>query len=583
MGNLTSAAALVDIPILDPKYDKRIEDMSDEELADLRSQTEAESAENEVGVAKDYGHAAVLAKRLIGKYRWSSHRGSWMQWTGKVWQKIEEPRMAKIAADTLRKEYSARMNKLLTKADLGDLAKLITETCYYGRIIGALNFFKGWDRVLTLIDEWDRYPWLLNVDNGLIDLKTGSRQNHDSAKLLTKLAKTEFQQSGENENSEWQQHLDRFLPNENIRRQVQRDLGIGLVGATIQEMLPIWHGTGANGKTTTAKVIQRVLRDYVREAAPDLLIASKHERHPTELADLESSRIVFSSETGKGKRLDEVRVKRLTGGDTIKARYMRQDFFEFEQTFSIFLICNHHPIITGTDSAIWRRVRIIPWLVEIPEAERLPQDEIIKKLSESGPEILAWLLAGLRDWQQDNSWMAPEVRAATAAYKAEQDRLGAFMEDNCEEAPYYTVPVGDLFTAYDAWCQEAGEDTLGKTAFGSRLRERGMSTRRGSKGVHIWYGLRLKKENNSKEVTLGDAVSGSPLGETPSLDKQENASPKVTHDDFTLDLVDLESMRANAQKLEKYLNDETIPIEEKKKELKNYEAIVAKIAEQEAV
>ncbi len=554
--------------------------MSDEELANLRSQIEAESAVAELGLTKDYGHAAVLAKQLIGKYRWAVHRGAWMRWTGRVWEKTEEPRMAKIAADTLRKLYSARMNRLLTKSELADLAKLINETCYYGRIIGALNFFKGWERVLTLINKWDLFPWLLNVGDGIIDLKTGRLQKHDSTKLLTKLAKTEFQeQSGGNENSDWQQHLKLFLPNENIRRQVQRDLGTSLVGATIQEMLPIWYGIGANGKSTTARVIQKILRDCVREAAPDLLIASKYERHPTELADLESSRIVFSSETGKGKKLDEVRVKRLTGGDRIKARYMRKDFFEFEKSFSIFLICNYHPVITGTDNAIWRRVRIIPWFIEIPEVERLPQDHIVKKLAESGSEILAWLMDGLKDWQQDHNWIAPEVKAATTAYRAEQDRLLAFLADKCEEAPHYTVPVGELFDIYVTWCQEAGEDALGKTAFGNRLRERGKSTKRGAKGLRKWYGLKLKK---SSQVTLGDAVPYSPIGEALSLDKQETTSPKVTPVDITLDLVDLESMKANALRLEKHLNDETIPIEEKKKELKNYEAIVEQIAEREA-
>ncbi len=558
---------------------KYLPDMSDEELSDLRKQIEAEALDA-LGLGKDYGHAAVLATKLIGKYRWSVHRGSWMRWNGKVWIKIEGNQMSKITADTLRQEYAHRMNNLLTKSEVSDLAKLITEICFYCRIIGALNFFKGWERVTTLVDEWDLFPWLLNVDNGLLDLKTGQLGKHDSTKLLTKLAKTEYQQSGENENSDWQQHLKRFLPNANIRRQVQRDLGISLVGTTVQEMLPIWYGSGANGKTTTSKVIQKVLRDYVCEAAPDLLIASNFERHPTELADLESSRIVFSSEIGKDKKLDEARVRRLTGGDTIKARFMRQDFFEFEQTFTIFLICNHHPIITGTDTAIWRRVRIVPWTVEIPEKERLPQEEIVKKLAKSGPEIIAWLLAGLRDWQEDNSWQAEEVRAATAAYRSEQDRLIAFLTDNCEEAPHYTVPVGELFDIYSGWCGEAGEEALGKTAFGSRLRDRGMYSKRGAQGIRKWCGIRLK---NHDQVTLGDGVSSSPIVKQYNLGEHGDASPKVTYDKFTLDLKDLESLKADALKLEKYLNDEKIPSEKKEKELKNYEAIVEKIAEKEAV
>lgn len=315
---------------------------------------------------------------------------------------------------------------------------------------------------------------------------------HNPDDLITKIAPVNYDPQAEGPT--WQAHLARFLPNENIRRQVQRDLGVATVGTTLEEMLPVWYGTGANGKTTTARVIRRVLGDYAGEAAPGLLLQTKYERHPTELADLAGKRVIFSSEVGQGRRLDEETVKRLTGGDMKKGRFMRQDFFEFPQTFTIFLIVNHHPVITGTDHAIWRRVRLIPWTVQISETERLPQEEVVERLTAEGPAILNWSLSGLCDWQGDRHWIAPEVRAATTAYRAEQDRIGAFLVDACEQAPHYTIAVATLYDTYTAWCSEIGEDPLGKTAFGKRLRERGKSTKRGGHDmITNWLGIRLKR------------------------------------------------------------------------------------------
>ena len=360
--------------------------------------------------------------------------------------------------------------------------------------------------------------------------------NHDPKRLMTKIAPVNFDPDAKGPT--WTAHLERFLPNENIRRQVQRDLGIALVGTTIEEMLPIWYGTGANGKTTTAKVIRRVLGDYVGEAAPNLLIQTKFERHPTEIADLASRRIVFSSEVGQGKRLDEELVKRLTGGDIKKGRYMRQDFFEFEQTFTIFMIVNHHPMITGTDHAIWRRVRLIPWTVQIPEEEQLPQETIIERLVAEGSAILNWLLAGLADWKQDRKWMAPEVKAATAEYKAEQDRLGSFLADCCEQAPHYTVPAGELYEVYEKWCKEAGEEALGKTAFGKRLKEQGKASKKaGHENITFWFGLRLKRSpitNNNDLRTDANRSVCSPIEEGLSREEQENGFATVRKDENEL-------------------------------------------------
>ena len=376
-------------------------------------------------LVKDYGHAAVLATLFQGRYRWATHRGSWMQYTGTVWRPVPEEQVAKDASDALRQHYSAALAVATDKATIQDLSKKAVETCIYARITGALAFLRGWPGFLTLPDQWDADPWLLNIGNGTLDLRTGTLRPHSPDDLLTKLAPVSYDPQAAG--GYWQAHLDRFLPNPNVRRQVQRDLGLALVGATLEEALSVWYGIGRNGKTTTAKTLLKVLGDYSDRAAPNLLIQSKHERHPTELADLAGLRLVFSIEVDQGKHLAEALVKDLTGGDRKKGRFMRQDFFSFEQTFSITLIVNHKPIITGTDVGIWRRIRLIPWEYRITDAERRPQDEVVAELTSEGPAILNWLLAGLRDWQSSYYWVAPEVQVATDAYRAEMDVLGDFI------------------------------------------------------------------------------------------------------------------------------------------------------------
>ena len=497
-----------------------------EVAADTVAESEAE--ETPLGTVeafqKDYGHADRLSTHFRGRFRWATHLGAWMEWQGQVWRPTPEERVAKVAADLLRSEYAGRL-ATAERSEIGDLATALREACTYTRIMGALNFLKGWDGILTRPEQWDREPWTLNVDNGLLDLHTGQLRPHSPDDLCTKLAPIAHNPAAEGE--VWQAHLDRFLPDPEVRRQVQRDLGLSLVGATLEESLGIWYGTGANGKTTTARALQEVLADYAKRAAPNLLVSSRNERHPTEVADLCGSRLVFSVEVDEGKRLAEALVKELTGGDRKKARLMRQDFFEFEQTFSIVLIVNHKPVISGTDEGIWRRVRLVPWQHRIPKGERRPQDEVLADLVEDGSGILNWLMAGLADWQADSHWVAPAVQAATDAYRSEQDLLGEFLGEVCERGTRFKVSVGELHEAYVAWCAQAGEEPLGKRRFSDLLRQRGIQGGKADKGVRVHRGIRLRQPD-AGQVAQGGSDSGSLYKSCPSLVEPEHAPPNAT-------------------------------------------------------
>lgn len=461
------------------------------------------------GTQGDYGHAAVLATKWKGVYRWATHLGAWMLWTSQVWQAVPEERVVKEASDALRAEYLDRLSDTKEKSEIDALGRAIGQACTRARIIAVLGFLKGWPTVLTLPEEWDAEPWQLNCENGVLHLDTHVLDPHSPDQLHTKLVHAEYDPEAQGPN--WGAHIARFIPNKRVRRQVRRDLGSAMVGGTLEERLPIWYGTGANGKSTTSTVIQNLLGKYAQRAAPDLLVKSRGDRHPTEVADLAGSRVVFSIEADEGKRLAEALVKDLTGGDIKKARYMRQDFFEFKQTFTIFLLVNHKPVITGTDEGIWRRVNLIPFTYKIPDAEKRPQDEVIAELGTENSAILNWLVAGLDDWNADRRWKAPEVIQATANYREEQDALAGFLEACCEFKPTYEVTVKGLYGAYTQWCERGGERALSKRRVGDLLEQRGCPRQRNNK-ARVFVGVHL---TNRHQTTMAD-----------SLERQEPPPPE---------------------------------------------------------
>lgn len=453
---------------------------------------------------KDYGHACILAKAFDNKYRWAAHRGKWMHYDGKVWRVIPEEAVCKRAANTLQKHYIEQLSLLDNRVDKFEVMPLVAkikETCIYARVTGALNFLKGWDNILTDFKEWDKEAYLLNLLNGTLNLKTYKLSPHDPNNLITKIAPVEYDPGAKSE--KWQKHIERFLPNPAIRKQVQRDVGLSLTGKALDELLPIWYGTGANGKTTTSKIILKILGDYAGMAAPNLLVKNKYEHHPTEIADLVGLRLVISSEIDQGKKLAETLVKQLTGGDKQKGRFMRQDFFEFEQTYLIFLITNYKPIISGTDHAIWRRIRLIPWDYTIPNNEKRPQEEVVAELIKDGSAILNWMIDGLRDWKKDRSWLADEVKVATEAYRKEMDILGEFIEECCILKPRGTVLKTVLYDTYTKWCEQAQETPITKKTFTQLLAGRGVDVNREGHGGRRYYiGIVLNTDTKFEEGVL---------------------------------------------------------------------------------
>jgi putative DNA primase/helicase len=347
------------------------------------------------------------------------------------------------------------------------------------------------------IDELDTDPWLFNVINGTIDLRTGQIREHRREDFITKLAPVRF--CPDEDCPLWRTFLDRiFAGNGELIGYMQRLVGYCLTGVTEEHILPFLYGTGANGKSPSVETILKLFGpDYAMKAAPDLLLAKRGESHPTDRADLFGKRFVACVETEEGRRMAEALTKELTGGDRIRARRMREDFWEFVPTHHIWLAGNHKPIIFGTDHGIWRRIKLIPFEVVIPDAEQ--DKKLPAKLAGELSGILNWAIAGCLEWQQGGMKEPNIVQARTCEYSGEMDDVGKFIDEHCETGPGFMAAATELYRAF----QEAMPDSgINQHSFGARLRQKGFLNRdpvtgkdyRTNKGKHGWKGLRLRSE-----------------------------------------------------------------------------------------
>ncbi|MDO8630460.1 MAG: phage/plasmid primase, P4 family, partial [Phycisphaerales bacterium] len=256
-------------------------------------------------------------------------------------------------------------------------------------------------------------------------------------------------------------------------------------GIVQEAVLHILHGIGANGKSVFTELALHIMGDYGMAAPPKLLIARQHDAHPTELADLRAMRFVASMESGEGQRFDEERIKKLTGSDTIKGRYMHKDFIEFQPTHKLFMATNHRPEISGTDHAIWRRPKLWPFdvIFSEPKDSANPQPgeqdrRLLDTLKGEASGVLGRWVRGSLEWQRIGLSPPSAVTAATADYKVGCDRLQAFIEERCVAGKgLVSLKVGasELYAAYKAWAENGIEYALNQKRFGTAMKERGFT------------------------------------------------------------------------------------------------------------
>ncbi len=440
----------------------------------------------------DLGNAARLVHRHGQNLRYCWLWRKWLVWDGKRWVKDDTGeiyRLAKESVASIYKEAAGAPADEERKA----LAKHAMRSEAGARIKEMVDLARS--DVPVVPDELDASPDLLNTKSGTIELQTGELREHRRADLITKLAPVEYRPDAPA--PAWDAFLERVLPGEELRGFVRRASGYSATGDTSEQCMFINHGGGANGKSTFQEAIAAALGEYAMRAPTEMLLAKRSGGIPNDIARLKGSRFVASSETEEGRRLAESLIKDLTGQDTVTARFLWAELFEFTPTHKLWLSTNHKPEIRGTDNAIWRRIRLIPWSVTIPPAEQ--DKKLPAALRRELAGILAWIVRGCLEWRREGLQAPDEVRRATGQYRAEMDVLAGFLAECCELDTSHWEYAKDLYECYKRWCDENGERPEPQRKFGGRLGERGFHRARGgSRGAGIWRGVRLTE--GEKEV-----------------------------------------------------------------------------------
>lgn len=427
--------------------------------SDSADGSEAELALPDGKLPSDAGNGERIAADHGADLRYVAAWKGWLAWDGRRWQRDDTGRVSALAQRTMRARVED-FASLLADASKDERPKLLRAVKFAlgsesePRLRAALVLAQP--RLAARPGDFDRDPWLLNVENGTIDLRTGRLRPHRRTDSITRLAPVTFDAAAQC--PRWLDFLGRVMGgDEALIAFLRRLVGYIMTGTTDEQVIVLFFGGGANGKSTFVEIVRTLLGTYAQTSPFSTFLAAERDHGPrNDLARMAGSRLVVAVETREGRRLDETLVKTLTGGDTVTARYLYGEHFEFRPTFKLVLVANSRPVITGTDHAIWRRVRLVPWTVTISDGERDPR--LGEKLRAELPGILNWALRGCLEWQSDGLGAAETVAAATAAYRAESDEAGRFLDEACAFDAQTWTPSAALRDAFAAWSGRKASD-----------------------------------------------------------------------------------------------------------------------------
>jgi putative DNA primase/helicase len=395
--------------------------------------------------------------------RYVAASNRWLFFDGKVWRH-DETRMV-FTHSRIVCRAAAREAAALT--DKPTLPKSIASA----KTVAAVeNLARADLRIAARQDQWDADPWLLNTPAGVVDLRTGALRAHRAEDYMTKT--TAVGPAGEC--PMFLAFIDRIMARDDeLIAFIQRTLGYCLTGITSEQAIFFAYGTGQNGKGVLTSIVSWILKDYCCATPIETFTESKSDRHPTEMARLHGVRMVTSSETESGRYWAETRLKELTGGDKVPARFMRQDFFEYKPQFKPFISGNHKPRLHSPGPAMRRRLNMIPFAVEIPAAER--DLDLVDKLKAEASGILQWMIEGCLAWQTSRLAQPLAVRKATDEYFASEDGVQNWIADKCDIMATASTKSSELFASWKDWAQSAGLHLGDSKSFREELERLGFS------------------------------------------------------------------------------------------------------------
>jgi putative DNA primase/helicase len=437
----------------------------------------------------DTANAGRFAEANGPYVRWTPEMG-WLVWDGYRWQKDALRTVSKIGCDVaeqVRAEAAAEQD-----SDIADaLWKHAKYTASERGITAFLNLAKP--LVSCHSDEFDNSPWLLNCTNTTLNFENlnGSSipvtQPHSTADMLTHLVPRDWNFGAGAPT--WERFLERIMPNKDMRDFLQRAVGYSVLGTTRETVFFVLYGTGANGKSTFLNTILNVLgSDLAHQADPASFMAQRYDGPRPDLADLHGKRFAAAIETSDSRHLDEALVKSATGGEKLRARHLYCEAFEFQPQFTLWLATNHKPRIMGTDFAIWRRVKLIPFTQRIEPAEQ--DKDLPSKLLREAEGILNWVVEGAAKYVNQGLAAPSEVEAATSEYRSAEDVLGRFLDECAVRVDTAQVSRPEIYSRYREWAAREGEKILSARRFNAYLEEQGVEIYRTPHG-RFWIGLGL--------------------------------------------------------------------------------------------
>jgi putative DNA primase/helicase len=356
------------------------------------------------------------------------------------------------------------------------------------RIFAMLRLASTEPELAIPADALDRDPWMLSCENGVLDLRTGKLGPHRPADLISLGVDITFDSDATC--PRWEKFLaEVFDGDEELIEFVWRFIGYCLTGDTREQVLAVFHGAGANGKSTLIAVLRQLLGDHALTSAFDTFTRQRDGGPRNDLARLHRARLVTASESAEGRRLDEATVKEITGGDRVAARFLYGEHFEFVPRFKLILVSNHRPRVDADDDAVWRRLRLVPFEQSFEGRE---DRELGTKLEAELSGILTWAVRGCLEWQRTGLGQAAAVVRATAEYRRDEDTLGLFLDERCTLSGEVTTER--FRRSYELFCEDLGETPLTAVAVGKRLAKRGIRREQQSDGrrARIYDGLSLK-------------------------------------------------------------------------------------------
>lgn len=443
----------------------------------------------------DIGNAERFVRYFGDQVRWCAQWKRWIVWTGTSWSESGDERVLAFAKETARRIWQEAAD--CTNDEQRPKIAAWAKTSSSAQRLDAMMKLSKPD-LLIEPDALDRDPMKFNCINGTVDLKTGLLLPHRKSDFITKQSQVRFDPAAKA--PRFEQFLVETFASDELTGYVQRALGYSVTGDVSEQLLFICIGDGSNGKSTLFNAVRDILGDYAQEASPGLLEAKQNGGGANEdVARLKGIRLCTTIELNRGVKLDEAKIKHLTGGDRIAARFLYGHTFEFDPTHKLFIISNHKPHVPASAKAMWRRIVMLPFNRQVPPHRK--DKHLPGRLRAEYEGILAWLVRGCLLWQEQGLANSEEVANATAAYEAEMDVVSKFIDDCCTVDKVATVQASVLVRRYHAWCDEVGEVPVDGKAFAKELEARGF-TKRKTSGVFKWKGIKMMDDIQPLKAAL---------------------------------------------------------------------------------